>query len=152
MAWSENASTTKRPEAAYRPTYPATSAEDLQQRLDEFGLRLQQLKDEEPVGPSREWLDEAERRYRALKSSLEDYRKERTELSENESTWETAKRNVHTSYDSLADYTKTGAQNIAEGFRKSWDAVTSSFNRAFGRDQGPGPKVTSADEYRRTRG
>jgi hypothetical protein len=145
MSWSDNTSTTGRSEVSYA----AASAEELRQRLDEFGLRLQQLKDHEPVGPSREWLDEAERRYRGLKASLEVYRIEREAQSANESTWDTAKRNVQSSYESLADYTKTGAQNIAEGFRKSWDALTSSFNRAFGREQEHGPKVTSADEYRR---
>jgi hypothetical protein len=145
MARSDNTRTTSYPEASSA----AASAEELRQRLDEFGLRLQQLREHEPVGPSREWLDEAERRYRGLKASLEVYRIEREAQSANESTWDTAKRNVQSSYESLADYTKTGAQNIAEGFRKSWDAVTSSFNRAFGREPETGPKVTSADEHRR---
>jgi hypothetical protein len=133
MAWSENARMARQRQmgSAGAPT----SAEDLQQRLDEFGFKLRQLKEQEPPGASREWLDEAERRYRQLKNALEDYRRERAEQEASESAWEATKRNVQTSYDSLEDYTKTGASKLAEGFRKSWEGVTNAFNRAFGRDR-----------------
>jgi hypothetical protein len=146
MAWSENASITRHRETGLADA--EISAEDLKQRLEEFGFRLQQLKEREPAGPSKEWLEEAERRHQRLKTSLEDYRRERAEQSANESAWDTTKRQVQTNFQSLQDYTKAGAHNVAEGFRKSWDGVTNAFNRAFGRDQEqePGPRVTRAQE------
>jgi hypothetical protein len=133
MAWSENASVAR--QRQMESIDVVTSAEDLQQRLDEFGSQLRQLKEQEPEGPSKEWLDEAERRHQLLKASLEDYRRERAEQRANELAWEQSKRNVQTGYQSLQDYTRTAAHNVAEGFRKSWDGVTNAFNRAFGRDQ-----------------
>lgn len=132
MAWSENASAARQRQMGS----PAmTSAEDLQRRLEAFGAELRQLKEQEPRGASREWLEEAERRHQQLKNALEDYMRERAEQEANESAWEAAKRNVQTSYQSLEEYTKTGAHKVVEGFRKSWDGVTTAFNRAFGRDR-----------------
>jgi hypothetical protein len=133
MAWSENASVARQRQIELSD--PETSAYELQQRLDEFGFQLRQLKEQEPAGPSREWLDEAERRHQLLRASLEDYRRERAEQRANELAWEERKRNVQSSYQTLQDYTKTAAHNVAEGFRKSWEGVTYAFNRAFGRDQ-----------------
>jgi hypothetical protein len=133
MAWSENASMAR--QTQFASLDPDMSAYELQQRLEEFGSRLRELKEQEPEGPSREWLEEAERRHRLLRAALEDYRRERAEQRANESAWETGKRNVQSSYDTLKDYTKTAAHNVAEGFRKSWEGVTNAFNDAFGRDQ-----------------
>jgi hypothetical protein len=132
MAWSENASAARQRHMGSPGAM--TSAEDLQRRLEAFGAELRQLKEQEPMGASREWLDEAERRHQQLKNAIEDYRRERAE-QEAESAWEAAKRNVQTSYQNLEEYTKTGAHKFVEGFRKSWDGVTNAFHRAFGRDR-----------------
>jgi hypothetical protein len=133
MAWSENASAARQRHMGSPGAQ--THAEHLQQRLEAFGVELRQLKEQEPMGASREWLEEAERRHQQLKNALEDYRRERAEQKANASAWEAAKRNVQTSYHSLEEYTKTGAHKVAEGFRKSWDGVTNAFNRAFSRER-----------------
>jgi hypothetical protein len=143
MAWNENASEAK--QRHIESSDPLASAEDLKQRLEEFASRLRQLKEQEPVGPSREWLEEAERRHEMLKASLDDYRKGRAEQRTNESAWDRTRRNAQTRYQSLQHSTRTGARNIARGIRKSWEGIANAFtrgyglrnafNRAFGRDQ-----------------
>lgn len=146
MAWSEIACIRN-----HRPT-----PEDLKQRMNELCALVRQLKEQEPFGPSREWLEEAERRHQEFKTSLENYSRNRAEQCANESAGELAVRNVQASYQTLEDYTKTGAHHVAEGFRKSWDELTSYFNRAFGGDnfgrdnenteQEAGPRATVAPE------
>jgi hypothetical protein len=137
MANSENTYT------VYRETGSPdalTSPEDLQRRVDELGKKLRQLKEQESHAPSREWLEDAERWHQRLKTSLEDYRRERAALQyrmvraqqlANESAWETS-----------------AGQTMADGFRKTWDGLTKAFNRDFGRDQKaePGSRVTKAQE------
>jgi hypothetical protein len=130
----------------------ATSPDDLQRSVDQFGGKLRQLKEQESYAPSREWLEDAERWHRRLKMSLEDYRRERAALQyrmaraqqlANESA---ARRNVQPT--SLHEYAKTAGQTFAEGFRKSRDGLTRAFNRALGRDQESerGPRVTKPPE------
>jgi hypothetical protein len=67
MARSESASVRSQMELSDA----LTSVRDLKQSLDAFGSRLGQLKEQEPVGPSREWLEEAERRHQMLEAALE---------------------------------------------------------------------------------
>lgn len=141
-----------------RETAAVASADELRRSVEELGDKLRQLREQEPYAPSSGWLEEAERRNESLMTSLEDYRQVRAEedykreLAErraNESAWERTKRNVQANHESLHEYMKTAAQNVAGGFRKSWDGVTHAFHRSFGRDQRrqdqgrqPGPRVT----------
>jgi hypothetical protein len=117
-----------------------TSPEDLQRSVAEFGEKLRQLKEQESYAPSREWLEDAERWHQRLKTSLEDYGRERAALQY---------RMVRAQQlaDESARETSAG-QTMTEGFRKTRDGLTKAFNRAFGRDQEPepGPRVTKAQE------
>jgi hypothetical protein len=124
------------------------NAEDLKQRLDEFGTRLRQIKGQEPAGPSREWLEEAERRHQMLEAALDDYLRERAAQRPDESACERAGRKVQTCYqscDECLEAPRTGARDITKDIRGSWAGVanafdrayglTNAFDRAFGRDQ-----------------
>jgi hypothetical protein len=130
MTWSTNASL---PRQRQMEAFDAeTSAENLKQRLDEFGSTLRHLKEQEPAGPCRERLEEAERLHHMVKASLEDYRRERAEQRANASAWERTRRDAQTRYRSLQQSTRPGAQNLADGIRKSWEGAANAFNRAYG--------------------
>jgi hypothetical protein len=138
----------------YRRAYSAevTTPEDLEWRVDELGETLSQLKEHESYLPCREWLEDAERWHRRLKTSLEDYRMERDALQRrmaraqqvaNEAARESVTRNLHAHYESFQESVKTGGQTIAVRFRKSWEGWTRAFNRAFTRDEELDPKPRS---------
>lgn len=74
MAWSQyERSTTEQ-----QPAEDALSAEDMKQKVEEFGNRLRQLRTQ-GISEGQEWLDELERRHEKLKNSLEDYTKNQGE-------------------------------------------------------------------------
>jgi hypothetical protein len=124
-----------------------TSPEDLQHSVEEFGEKLRELKEHESYAPNREWLEDAERWHQRLKTSLEDYRRERAALqyrmvqAQKLANDATVRRNMQPNYGSLQEYLKTTGQIMAEGFRKSRDGLTNAFNRACGRQQEPAPRA-----------
>jgi hypothetical protein len=88
------------------------SAEEMKQRVDEFGDRLQQLQSEE-VEACQEWLHELENRHERLKSALEEYIK-----------WLTmAGKQVQSNYQNLREYVS------------AWAELTTAFNRVFNKGQ-----------------
>jgi chromosome segregation ATPase len=88
------------------------SAEEMKQRVDEFGDRLQQLQSEE-VEACQEWLHEIENRHERLKSALEEYIKWLTMAGEQ----------------MLSNY-----QNLRE-YVSDWAELTTAFNRVFNKGQ-----------------
>jgi hypothetical protein len=130
--------------SAYRKTGSldaVTSPEDLQQSLEEFGEKLRQLKEQESYLPSKEWLEDAERWHQRLKTSLEDYRRERAALqyrmvrAQQLANEAAARRDVQPT--SLQEYVTTAGQTLSRRFRKSRAGLRKAFNRALGRNQQP---------------
>jgi DNA repair exonuclease SbcCD ATPase subunit len=133
--------------SAYRKTGSldaVSGPENLQQSLEEFGEKLRQLKERESYLPSREWLEDAERWLQRLKTSLEDYRRERAALQSrmvraqqlaNEAARRTARRTVRLNYESLQEYVTTAGQTLTKRFRNSRAGLRKAFNRALGRNQ-----------------
>jgi DNA repair ATPase RecN len=97
------------------------SAEDMKQRVDEFGDRLQQLQAQE-VEACKEWLQELEGRHERLKSALEEYIKMLT----------MAGKQVQTNYQNLREYVS------------AWAELTNAFNRVFNRGQETGRSQQAA--------
>jgi hypothetical protein len=135
--------------SAYRKTGSldaVTSPEDLQQSLEDFGEKLRQLKEHESYLPSKEWLEDAERWHQRLKTSLEDYRRERAALQyrmvraqqlAKEAAGGTARRTVRPNYESLQEYMTTAGQTLSKRFHKSRAGLRKAFNRALGRNHEP---------------
>jgi NADH dehydrogenase/NADH:ubiquinone oxidoreductase subunit G len=131
-----------------------TSPEDLQHSVEEFGEKLRELKERESYAPNREWLEDAERWHQRLRTSLEDYRRERAALqyrmvrAQQLANEAAARRDLLPNYESLQECLKTAGQTMAEGFRKSRGGLTKAFNRAFGRNRKPElrPGNTKAQE------
>jgi hypothetical protein len=86
-----------------------TSPEDLQHSVEEFGEKLRELKEHESYAPNREWLEDAERWQQRLRTSLEDYRRERAALqyrmvqAQKLANEATVRRNMQPNYGSLQD-------------------------------------------------
>jgi hypothetical protein len=82
---------TERPETGSSKAAP--NPEELKQRVDQFGEKLQKLK-EQGIGAGKEWLEELERRQESLRHSLEHYSKEQSgQLAKgSQFIWETTKR------------------------------------------------------------
>jgi SMC interacting uncharacterized protein involved in chromosome segregation len=88
------------------------SAEEMKQKVDQFGDRLQQLQSEE-VEACKEWLQELEHRHERLKNALEEYIK-----------WLTmAGKQVQSNYQNLREYVS------------AWAELTTAFNRVFNKGQ-----------------
>ena len=108
MARSSERSRTGRQEVAGA----MMSAEEMKQKVDEFGDRLQQLQSEE-VEACKEWLHELENRHERLKNALEEYIK-----------WLTmAGKQVQSNYQNLREYVS------------AWAELTTAFNRVFNKGQ-----------------
>ena len=153
---------TERPETGSSKAAP--NPEELKQRVDEFGEKLQKLK-EQGIGAGKEWLEELERRQESLRHSLEHYSKEQGgQLAKgSQFIWETTKRQadwmltaadrqVQTNFQNLRDYVdrnhevwKKGAAEFADAARKSWADLANAFDGAFGRAQ-EGPPGGKARE------
>jgi hypothetical protein len=116
MARSNERSRTGRSEA----TGAMMSADDMKQRVDEFGDRLQQLQAQE-VEACKEWLQELEGRHERLKNALEEYIKMLT----------MAGKQVQTNYQNLREYVS------------AWAELTNAFNRVFNRGQESSRQETS---------
>jgi exonuclease VII large subunit len=153
MARSENQrSRTERPEM--ESTMAAPNPEELKQKVDEFGEKIQQLR-QRGIDASKEWLDELERRQESLRNSLAHYSKEQGgQLAKgSQFVWETTKRQadwmltaadrqVQTNFQNLRDYVdrnqevwKKGASEFAEAVRKPWVDLANAFDGVFGRAQ-----------------
>jgi hypothetical protein len=153
MARSENErSRTGRPET--ESTMAGPNPEELKQRVDEFGEKIQQLK-QQGVAAGKEWVEELERRQESLRNSLAHYSKEQGgQLAKgSQFIWETTKRQadwmltaadrqVQTNYQNLRDYVdrneevwKKGASEFAEALRRPWVDLANTFDRVFGRAQ-----------------
>lgn len=85
------------------------SADDMKQKVDEFGDRLRQLQAQEDEDGN-EWLEKLERRHEKLTSTLEDYSNDLI----------AATRRVQSNYQQLREY------------MTAWVELTNAFNRAFG--------------------
>jgi hypothetical protein len=121
MARTNERSRTGRPEAG-----AMMSADDMKQRVDEFGDRLQQLQEQE-VEACKEWLQELESRHERLKNALEEYIKMLT----------MAGKQVQTNYHNLREYVS------------AWAELTNAFNRVFNRGQETSRQETSRQETSR---
>jgi predicted translin family RNA/ssDNA-binding protein len=98
------------------------SAEEMKQKVDEFGERLQRLKAQE-VDASKQWLEELGRQHEKLKHALEEYNELLTVAGEQ----------VQTNYQNLRDYVT------------AWAELTNAFNRAFDRGRNSGSRDRQQD-------
>jgi hypothetical protein len=86
-------------------------------------------------------LEDAERWHQRLKTSLEDYRRERAALqyrmvrAQQLANEAAARRDVQPT--SLQEYVTTAGQTLSRRFRKSRAGLRKAFNRTLGRNQQP---------------